>query len=95
MAGGNPEHGPALMARYGCSSCHVVAGLRGAVGTAGPPLTGFAGRMYIGGATPNEPESLVRWIRDPQSIQPNTAMPNLGVTELDARNLAAYLYTLR
>jgi cytochrome c len=37
----------------------------------------------------------VQWITVPQSIEPNTAMPSLGVTEGQARDIAAYLYTLR
>lgn len=94
IAGATPERGAAAMRRYGCGSCHVVPGVAGATGLVGPPLTGFAGRTYIAGLLPNEPEHLVRWIRAPQAIAPGTAMPNLGVTENEARDMAAYLYTL-
>jgi len=34
-------------------------------------------------------------IRDPQGVAPGNGMPNLGVSERDARNMAAYLYTLQ
>jgi cytochrome c1 len=61
----------------------------------GPPLTSFARRTYIAGEVPNTLEYLVRWIEMPQAIEPGTAMPNLGVTEDQARDIAAYLYTLR
>jgi cytochrome c1 len=44
---------------------------------------------------PNTPENLVRWLRDPQKLNPRTAMPDLGVTERDAQDIAAYLYTLK
>ncbi len=37
----------------------------------------------------------LRWIRDPQDILPGNAMPNTRVGEAEARDLAAYLYTLR
>ena len=44
---------------------------------------------------PNTPQNLVRWIRDPHEIEPRTAMPNLGLSDPEARDVAAYLYTLR
>jgi cytochrome c len=61
----------------------------------GPPLTMFARRAYIAGQLSNEPNNLIRWIRDPQAVEPGTAMPNLGVAPAVARDMAAYLYTLR
>jgi cytochrome c len=67
----------------------------GAQGTVGASLTAFSRRMYIAGNLPNTPENLVAWIRSPQAIEPGTAMPDLGVSEVDARHLAAYLATLR
>jgi cytochrome c len=61
----------------------------------GPPLTTFARRAYIAGQLPNQPENLIRWIQDPQAVEPGTAMPNLRVSPVVARDMAAYLYTLR
>lgn len=61
----------------------------------GPPLNGWSRRVYIAGNLPNRPEQLVRWLREPQAIEPGTAMPDLNVTEADARDMAAYLYSLR
>jgi len=43
----------------------------------------------------NTPANLFRWIRTPQQVEAGTAMPNLGVTEEQARDIASYLYTLR
>lgn len=95
MTGGNPSHGPALMRNYGCASCHTIPGVQGANATVGPPLTNMASRGYIAGVLPNAPDNLIRWIRDPKGVDSLTAMPNTGVTERDARDIAAYLYTLR
>jgi cytochrome c len=67
----------------------------GADGLVGPPLAGIASRAYIGGVAPNTPENMVRWLMDPPALAPRTAMPNLGVAPSDARDMAAYLYTLR
>ena len=92
--GGDPRHGPELLRQYGCGACHTIAGVGGADGMVGPPLTGLVNRLYIAGALPNTPEHLIAWIQAPQTIDPGTAMPDLGVTEPHARHIAAYLYTL-
>ena len=80
---------------YGCGSCHQIPGIDGATGMVGPSLEGFAKRTFIAGQLPNTNDSLVRWIMVPQSVSPGNAMPNLGVSERDARDIAAYLATLR
>ena len=94
VPGGDPARGRGLVASYGCGSCHVVPGVAGARGRVGPPLEAFAQRSFIAGVVRNEPTTLVRWIRDPQQVAPGTVMPDLGVSEPHARDIAAYLYTL-
>jgi cytochrome c len=94
VPGGDPQQGTQLIREYGCGMCHVIPGVQRAEGTVGPPLIGWADRIYIAGHLPNTPENLVQWIENPQAIEPGTAMPNLGVTEDEARDIAAYLYTL-
>jgi cytochrome c len=91
---GDPDRGASLIRDYGCGSCHVVPGVEEADGLVGPPLTSFGRRSYIAGELPNNADNLQRWIRDPQSVEPGTAMPDVGVTEIDARDIAAYLLTL-
>ena len=93
-SGGDPKQGAILLSAHGCGSCHTIPGVSGASGTIGPPLARYARRAYIAGKLPNQPDNLTRWIRDPQSIEPGTAMPNLPVNETEARDMAAYLYTL-
>lgn len=95
VPGGDPAAGKQLIGSYGCGSCHMIPGVSGADGMVGPSLERFARRVYIAGEVPNNADFLVRWIEVPQAIEPGTAMPNLGVTEGQARNIAAYLYTLR
>ncbi|WP_214414011.1 c-type cytochrome [Sphaerisporangium fuscum] len=92
---GDPLRGRLLISRYGCSSCHTVPGVREANGLVGPPLTSFGSRSYIAGLLENNGPNLRRWIRAPQAVVPGNAMPDLGVTEEDARDIAAYLFTLR
>lgn len=80
---------------YACNGCHVIPGVTGADVQVGPPLAGMASRRLIAGELPNTQAAMVRWLRDPLGVDPHTAMPPLGVSERDARDMAAYLATLR
>ena len=91
---GNPAMGRLAIERYGCGTCHSIPGARGADGTVGPPLDRFGRRGYIAGQLPNSGPNLIRWIQHPQQVEPGTAMPDLGVGDVDARDIAAYLFTL-
>jgi cytochrome c len=92
--GGNASHGRQLIRAYGCGACHSVPGVYGAHGRVGPPLIGLGERTIVAGQLPNSADNLVRWIQHPRTIEPKTAMPDLGVSDQDARDIAAYLYTL-
>ena len=93
--GGDPRRGMAVIESYGCGSCHTIPGVRNAQGLVGPPLLWWSRRTFIAGELPNSPENLVRWIQFPQRVEAQTAMPTLGLTNQQARDAAAYLYTLR
>jgi len=92
ITGGNPRHGLDAIQRYGCGACHRIDGVPGAYGKVGPTLQNIGERAYVAGKLPNTPENLETWIRFPQRISPQSAMPDLGVGEIDARDIAAYLY---
>jgi cytochrome c len=92
VAYGHVDAGRRLLASYGCGSCHSIPGVPGADSMAAPPLARFYQRTYIAGRLPNSEENLIRWIQDPQQVEPGTAMPSLGVTADEARDIAAYLY---
>ncbi len=93
--GGDAGHGAALIVSYRCGSCHTIPGIRAANGVVGPPLYFFSRRTEIAGELPNTPDNLIHWVQDPKSVEPGTAMPTLGIDEKQARDIAAYLYTLR
>ena len=93
--GGLPQRGHNIIMEKDCGSCHTIPGVSGAKGVVGPPLFFFGRRTFIAGQLPNTPANLVRWIRSPQSVEADTAMPNLGLTDHEARDVAAYLYQLR
>jgi cytochrome c len=92
--GGDANAGRVAIRTYGCSTCHTIRGVEGARGLVGPPLNGLRDRMVIAGELPNTPENLMRWIQHPHTVEPNTVMPEMNVTEDDSRDIAAYLYTL-
>lgn len=93
--GGNAARGKELIRSYGCGSCHTIPRVPGAEATVGPSLQGEATRAYIAGVMPNVPENMIRWIMNPPGVDDKTAMPNLDVTAADARDIAAYIYTLQ
>lgn len=91
---GNAQHGREIIQAYGCGACHMIPGVHNARGLVGPPLLYFSQRTMIAGELPNTPENLVRWVKNPRAVEPNTAMPDLGLTDDQAYDVAAYLYTL-
>jgi cytochrome c len=93
LTGGSPAHGAQLIRGFGCGACHTIPGIPGAQGQVGPPLAGLVGRAYIGGVLTNTVPHLVRWLMDPRAVDSLTAMPALGLTEAEARDISAYLYT--
>lgn len=95
VAGADPERGRAAIGKIGCGVCHEIPGIRGAGGIVGPSLARFGLRALVGGVVPNRPEQLVIWVRAAPTLAPKTGMPQLPLSEDEARDVAAYLYTLR
>ncbi|MET0963833.1 MAG: c-type cytochrome [Noviherbaspirillum sp.] len=89
---GDPVRGRLALSQYACQACHTIPGVTGSDVHVGPPLARFAGRRHIARGLPNTPENLARWIRDPKGVDPHTAMPMLGVSEADAKDMTAYLF---
>src|SRR5437879_9616595 len=91
---GNAENGRALVVARGCGGCHTVPGIPGASGVIGPPLNNVALRPTLAGESiPNSPDNMTRWIMDPPSLKPGTAMPRLGLTQQEAQDVTAFLYS--
>ena len=93
--GGDVERGRLLLRQFSCGACHEIPGVAAADGRVGPPLVGIATRVYLAGVLPNTPQNMAAFIRAPQKTDPRTAMPDMGVGEAHARDMVAYLYTLR
>jgi cytochrome c len=89
---GDWRAGQLVVGRYNCGSCHLMAGVDGAIGKVGPDLTHVGQRATIAGSLPSDPETMVRWLMHPQQLRPGSGMPEMGLTEKEARDAAAFLY---
>jgi cytochrome c oxidase assembly factor CtaG len=95
MTGGDPQRGQHAITQYGCDTCHTIPGVSRAQGKVGPPLGGVASRIYLAGHVPNTPANMEDWIQHPHALDAQTVMPETGISPQEARDVAAYLYTLR
>ena len=92
VAGGQAQRGRAAIERFGCAACHTIPGIASHGAQVGPPLVALRERGYLAGVLPNTPQNMVRWLRHPTEVSPLTAMPDLGLTEAEAADIAAFLY---
>jgi cytochrome c len=92
--GGDPDRGEELVMAYECGSCHFIPGIDESRGQDAPGLQLWANRSFVAGAAPNEPENVMHFLMDPQSIQPGSGMPDLGISEEEARHITAFLFTV-
>ena len=92
VEGASGKRGAEIIRDVGCGSCHVIPGVPQADGRVGPELTGVDDKRFLAGELPNTTDNIVDWIMDPQRFEPDTVMPDLGLDEEQARDVAAYLY---
>ena len=95
MTGGNPDNAMQSIVRYGCAACHAISGAQVPGGLAAQSLAGIRDRIYLGGSVNNTPDNLVRWIVNPKQFDARTGMPITGISDAEARDVAAYLYLHR
>ena len=87
----NAPRGKIAISQYACQSCHHIPGTIGGDVQVGPNLEHYGTRQYIAGYLPNTPTNLARWLTSTHEVKPLSAMPQLGVSEADAFDIAAYL----
>lgn len=95
VVGGDPERGRLLVQQYQCAACHFIPEVQGVGGDAGPTLEHMGRLSYIAGSIPNQPENMIRFLQNPPAVKPGTLMPALGISEDEARHMAAFMYTLK
>jgi cytochrome c1 len=93
LLGGDPAAGAVEVTRHACGSCHLIPGIQDADGRVGPPLGDFGAQQLIVGRIPNTAEALRLYLKDPQAVAPGNVMPNEGLTDREARDIAAFLET--
>ncbi|WP_284734486.1 c-type cytochrome [Sphingosinicella terrae] len=94
MAGADAAAGRAVVERVGCGSCHAFPDIAWPRGAVGPDLSRFASQTMIAGRVPNRPDLLAAFVRNAPAVVPGSAMPAMPIDEAEARDVAAYLYTL-
>lgn len=94
VVGGDPLLGRQAIQDHGCISCHTIPGVPRADAHVGPPLTNWSDRAFVAGRVENNPENLILFLLDPKSVDPQSGMPVVGLSEEEARDIASYLYTL-
>jgi len=72
--------------KYVCQSCHIVD-YKKDKGYVGPALAGVGDRLT--------PVWIYRWLKNPQALVPGIQMPNPNLSDDEARDLAAFLVTLK
>jgi cytochrome c oxidase subunit 2 len=83
-----------MFAGSACVGCHTIKGVSG--GVLGPDLTHFGSRRTLAaGMWPNTLENVAEWVKDPQRLKPGVKMPALGLTDEQAKAVAAYLMSLK
>ena len=86
--------GKAVFAGSACVGCHTIKGV--SAGVLAPDLTHFGSRsMFAAGMWPTTPENVAEWVKDPQRLKPGVKMPTLGLTDEQAKAVAAYLVSLQ
>lgn len=72
--------------KYGCNSCHI-ADYKNDKGYVGPALASVGNRLT--------PVWIYEWLKDPNALRPGTIMPNFDMKDNEARDLTAFLMTLK
>jgi cytochrome c len=95
LTGGDARQGKSTFKRYRCGACHAIRASEGADGQVGPALNTVTARAFLAGEQPNDPAHMIAWIQHPQALRPGSGMPDLGLSDQEARDIAAYLYSLK
>jgi cytochrome c2 len=87
--------GRQIAADKGCVACHTFPDVKWPRGGLGPSLGSFGRQGLIAGQLPNQPGVLMQFVRNAPSMVPGTAMPAIPMTDQEARDVTAYLLTLK
>ncbi len=92
-AGGSAAKGKEHFENFGCKACHVIGddervrNARASSYDIAPELTHAAGKLH--------PDWIFDWIKNPRHYNPTTKMPSLRLTDQEARDLVAFIMTMK
>jgi cytochrome c len=89
LTGGDPTRAPEILRQYGCVACHTVRGVAAAGGLLGPDLSDPEKLLT------KNPQALIDYIVNPKELNTKTVMPRTGISRAEARDVVAYLFSLR
>lgn len=95
LADADAKRGRQLVIDKGCVACHTLPDVKWPRGGLGPSLDGFGRQSLIAGRLPNQPGTLMQFVRNAPALVPGTAMPAISMTDQEARDVTAYLLQLR
>ncbi len=90
--GGSSAKGKLIFNEVGCQACHVIGDetkvreKRNTSYDIAPELSHVSGKL--------SPDFIYDWIKNPRHYNPTTKMPNLRLTDSEARDIVAYLQTM-
>ena len=85
--GGDAHTGELLFVSRGCRGCHAIEPAEESFSPRIPHLAGIG--IKVRG------DWLFQWLKSPRAYDPDTAMPQLGLSDDDARHLVAFLLSHR
>ena len=85
--GGDVRKGEQLFVSRGCRACHAIGSTEPVPFARAPDLAGIG--LKVRGVW------LFRWLTSPRAYDPDTAMPQLGLSNDDIRHLVAFLLSHR
>ena len=90
---GDKDSGEKLFNSVGCMGCHNVIETPEGLPEANTPMTLLSeqGPNLIGLGSKTTPEWIYKWIKNPQEYWPETKMPNLRLSDQEAKDITAYL----
>ncbi|MFQ5458707.1 MAG: c-type cytochrome, partial [Myxococcota bacterium] len=94
-SGALAKQGATAFLTAGCIACHRIAGTP-AQSPIGPDLTHVGSRKHLAsGILENTPETMARWIRNPQAVKPGAKMAKLELSDEQVESIVSYLQGLK
>jgi len=98
LAGADVGKGRQLLDAKGCGACHTMTGVAPLVNSSAPAMDGKAFERAFKLAPDlravrerTTAASLLAWLKDPQALKPDSAMPKIALSDSEAKDIAAYI----